>query len=490
MTAYACGFGALSVLRYHAFNTGRFDLGNMTQAVWATAHGHPLAVTNLQGDQVSRLGSHIDPILVLFAPLWWIWPSPSMLLTAQAVAIALGALPVFWLAKKHVGSDRAALGFSLAYLLYPAVQWLTLNEFHPVALACPLLLYAFWYLDEDRLVPFAAFAAMAALTKEQIPLVIAGMGIWYALSRRRFRTGGAIAAAGVLLTIVSVGLLLPYFNDGASSEFYGRYGEIGGSPAGILETVFTRPDRLLSIAFDWEGIRYLAELLLPLALLFAAAPLLLVAAIPELGLNLLSATNTQTEIYHHYTAGLIPPLFAASVLGAGRLSRGDRRRGVTLAALAVVVALAANYRLGAFPLWRGLPGAGSYQASAAHVSAHDRVAKRAVRLIPDDAVVSATNSLGSHLSARRRFLSFPYVQDARWIAADESDPGYADRWDPLATATGLARLRRNPRWRLVFSEDGVLVFQRRMTSTAKSAASKASRATTSQTIRSSANTSR
>lgn len=490
MTAYACGFGALSVLRHRSFNTGRFDLGNMTQAVWATAHGHPLAVTNLQGEQVSRLGSHVDPILVLFAPLWWLWPSPSMLLTAQAIAIALGALPVFWLARKHMGSERAALGFALAYLLYPAVEWLTLNEFHPVALACPLLLYAFWYLDQDRLVPFAAFAAFAALTKEEIPLVIAGMGIWYAFSRRRFRTGAAIAVVGGIATAVSVKVVLPHFNDGASSEFYARYGAIGGSPRAILETVFTRPDRLLTTAFDWEGIRYLAELLLPLALLFAAAPLVLVAAIPELGLNLLSATDTQTEIYHHYTAGLIPPLIAASVLGAGKLARGNRRRGVALATLAVAVALAGNYRLGAFPLWRGLPGAGSYQASAAHVSAHDRVADRALRLIPEGAVVSATNSLGSHLSARRRFLSFPYVQDARWIAADETQPGYADRVDPLATARGLARLRRSPRWRLAFSEDGVLIFQRRMTSTTKSATSAASRATTSQTIRSSAKTSR
>ena len=118
-SAYAAGFGALSILRYRSFNAGRFDLGNMSQAVWATAHGHPLAVTNLRGDQVSRLGSHIDPILAAFAPLWWVWPSPSMLLAAQAVAVALGALPVFWLARKHLGSERAALGFALAYLLYP-----------------------------------------------------------------------------------------------------------------------------------------------------------------------------------------------------------------------------------------------------------------------------------------------------------------------------------------------------------------------------------
>jgi uncharacterized membrane protein len=460
IAAYASGFGALSVLRYWSYNAGRFDLGNMAQAVWATAHGHPLAVTNLTGGQVSRLGSHVDPILVLFAPLWWLWPSPSMLLVAQAVAIALGALPVFWLARKHLGSERAGLGFALAYLLYPSTEWLTLNEFHPVALACPLLLYAFWYLDEDRIISFAVFAALAALTKEEVPLVIAGFGLWYALSRRRYLAGGAIAAAGVGLAVVALEVVMPHYNNGASSHFYERYGVLGSSPGAAVKTIFTHPVRLITTAFDWGGAHYLIYLALPLALLFVAAPLVLLAAVPELALNLLSSVTTQTSIHHHYTAGLIPPLVAASVLGAARIARGQRERGVALALLAVAVAVGTNYWLGAIPLWRSLPGGQGFQAYASHISKHDRIANRALEVIPDGAVVSATNSLGAHLSARRRFLSFPYIQDAQWIAADETQPGYADRWDPLATARGLARLRRNPNWRLVFSEDGVLVFKR------------------------------
>ena len=141
--AYAAGFAALSVLRYRAFATGRFDLGNMVQAVWSTAHGHPLRMTDLHGDQISRLAAHVDPILVLFAPLWWLWPSPQLLLVAQALVVALGAVPVFLLARKHLRSARAGLGFALAYLLYPATGWLTLNEFHPVALATTCLLVAF-----------------------------------------------------------------------------------------------------------------------------------------------------------------------------------------------------------------------------------------------------------------------------------------------------------------------------------------------------------
>ena len=53
----------------------------------------------------------------------------------------------------------------------------------------PALLFAFWYLDEDRLVPFAVFALLAAICREDIPLVIAGFGVWYALARGRRRGG-------------------------------------------------------------------------------------------------------------------------------------------------------------------------------------------------------------------------------------------------------------------------------------------------------------
>jgi uncharacterized membrane protein len=426
----------------------------MVQAVWTTAHGHPLEITSLQGDQISRLGAHVDPILVVFAPLWWLWPSPDLLLTGQAVAVALGALPVFWLARKHLGSERAALGFALVYLLLPAVEWLTLNEFHPVALATPLLLYAFWFLDEDRLVPFALTAVAASLCKEEIALVVAGYGIWYALGRHRRTAGLAITAAGLAWSALAVEVILPHFNHGAASSFYSRYSDVGGSPGGILRTAVTHPWELATTAAThWQ---YLLHLGLPLAGLFLLSPLLLLAAAPDLALNLLSATPTQTSIHFHYTAGLIPPLVVASVLGAARL-----RRPVPVAMVAVGVALVSNFLLGAVPVWRFFPKGETYGAFSTRITAHDRIAARAVRLIPSGAVVSTTNSLGAKLSARRRVLSFPTIQDATWIAADETQPGYLDQGAKFGpTAARLARLRRDPAWRLVFEQDGVLVFRR------------------------------
>src|SRR5215211_4435778 len=206
IVAYVAGFTSLSILRHLAFSTGRFDLGNMVQPVWSTAHGRPLEMTSARGEQFVRLGAHVDPVLVLFAPLWRVWPNPALLLVAQAVAVALGAVPLYLLAAKQLRSEVGALGFALAYLLSPAVGWMTLADFHPVALAAPLLILSIWALDEDRLAIFAPAALLAAATKEHVGLVLAGLGAWYALSRGRRAAGALIALAGAAWTAVAIGI--------------------------------------------------------------------------------------------------------------------------------------------------------------------------------------------------------------------------------------------------------------------------------------------
>jgi uncharacterized membrane protein len=417
---FAGTFGATAVLRHRAFESGRFDLGNMTQAVWSTAHGDFLSVTDVHGEQISRLGSHFDPILALLAPLWWVWPDPELLLAVQAVAVAAGALPVFWLARKHVSSDRAALALALAYLLSPPVQWLPVSDFHAVALACPLLLFAWWHLDEGRLWAFALLAAAAIATKEHVGLTVAAIGVWYAVRHRAPRTGATIALAAGALALIAALVVVPYFAPAGSSAFESRYE---------------------SVSLDGRDLSYLASLLLPLALLPLAAPLALLAAIPELALNLLSSTVTQTSVKTHYAATAIPALLAATVFGAARV-------GARFAYLTAVAALAGTVVLG--PLGR-VP---------VRADAHDAAARRGLAFVPTEAPVSATNALGAHLSARHRIFSFPVLREADWVAVDERRLTYLDSLRPERARPALTALQRNPRWRRVFAEDGILIFRR------------------------------
>ena len=96
---------------------GRFDLGNMVQAVWSTTTGPDLENTQgIDRRAVSRLGAHADPFLALLAPLWLVWPSPLSLAFAQIFVVSLGALPVFWLGRRHLGTERVAGLLALGYL--------------------------------------------------------------------------------------------------------------------------------------------------------------------------------------------------------------------------------------------------------------------------------------------------------------------------------------------------------------------------------------
>jgi len=457
--AFAASFGALAALRHRSFETGRFDLGNMTQAVWSTAHGHALRATSDAGEQFTRLGAHFDPILALFAPLWLLWPSPTMLLVVQAAAVATGAFAVHRLAVKHIGSSRAGTGLALAYLLAPVVGWMTLSDFHPVVLATPLLLWAFWFLDEERLVPFALCAGFAVLTKEHVGLGVAGMGLWYALSRRHLAAGLVVTAAGIAASALAIGVVIPHFSPAGRSAFEGRYEAVGGSPSGIARTLASDPLTVLREATERGDIVYLLQLTLPFAGLFLLAPLTLLAALPELTLNVLSGTPTQTSIHYHYSATAVAALTVGAVLGAGHL-RARRGWGEGVATTVAAASLASAVFLGPLPLWNAVPGSDALPADTFRVDRHDRAAARAVARVPGEVVVSASGSLGGHLSARRRILGFPQIGDATWIAVDLRNPGYLDRADRPRHALVARRLLRDPGWRLVFAQDGVLVLRR------------------------------
>ena len=461
VAAFAAGFAALAVMQQRAFETGRFDVGNVTQAVWSTAHGDFLEMTGLTGRQISRLGAHFDPLLAAFAPLWWVWPDPSLLLVSQAVAVALGAIPVFRLARRHLGSERAALGLALVYLLYPATQWLVVDDVHPVALATPLLLFAWDFLDRDQIRNFAVAAALACLTKEHVGLTVAMLGLWYAVAHDRRRTGAVIALLGTATAILATAVIVPHFHPGDSAPFADRYANVGGTPTGILETALTDPVSLVGEATSGRDLGYLLDLLVPLAGLPLLAPLAAATALPELAANLLSSSRTQTSIHFHYTATAIPGLIVGSIFGAARLARwlGPRNRYVPQGL--VVVTLLGGVAYGPLPLWRHVP-LGEHVGARDHLlSRRDAAARRAVALVPSGAPVSATNLLGAHLSARRRVFSFPVLREARWLVVDSKRLSYLDQAvAPIRGARALRRIRSDPRWRVVFAEQGILVLRR------------------------------
>ena len=449
MAAYAVLFVFAAVLHYAVFKEARFDLGDMVQAIWNTAHGHVLESTTASGQQASRLGTHVDPFLLLFVPLFWVWSSPVPLLVVQVLAVASGALPVFWLARKHLGSSRAAAHFAFAYLLYPAVQFnaFTIGDgFHPVSLAVPLILFAIWFLDEDRLVAFSAVALLACTTKEEIPLAVGCLGIWFAVRRGRRLLGFGVFAVGLGLTAFNLLWVIPHFSATGGDPFVGRYRAVGGTPRGMAHKLVTDPLAFAHAVASGHKLLYVVLLFVPFLGLWLFEPLLFLGAVPELAINLLSSHGDQTSIGYQYTAGIVPFLVAASVLGASRLGgRGVQLSFWVLVATVFVAALS--------PLNQLAHDARTLGSSAVSVKAH------ALSLVPAGVPVSATNELGGYLSERRHFYTFPTIGRANWIVADGRDSSV----NPPHFRRALRRYEADPAWRIVYSSHGIVVLHRRST---------------------------
>ena len=464
MVLWAGGFAATASREHVLILSQRYDLGNMTQAIWNSVNGHLLEVTEVGGAQVSRLGIHVDPVLLAFVPLWWLWSNPLLLVVAQSIALSLGALPVFWLAREHLRSDRLGLLFGCLYLLYPALGWSALNDFHPVALAVPLLLFAIWFLDQNRLLPFVLVAVPAALCQEQIGLLLAGLGVWYGVRSGRHFAGAVITATSAAWVFLCVFVIIPHFAEG-SSPFFGRYQTAGGSPSGVAQTFFTDPSRILGTAltgWDFLGVAILA---LPLLGLFFRSWISLVA-LPQLLLLLLSDRVADLHINCQTVLPLVPFMFAGTIYAvAGYGANAARVTSRLLIATGAAVLLLS-------PLARP----STYWPTNPERSAETA----ALALIPEDAPVAATNKLGGHLSERRFVYVFPVVAPADWIVVDTNDPllpsvGWLARRDGISVGTrdlyrqpGLlqrivTRLSADPAWNVVFQRDGILVFRRQTT---------------------------
>ncbi len=207
-----CALFTHEAWQLHAgMRTHRSDLGQIDQAVWNSSRGRLLQQTD-NGFVATRLTDHVEPILVLISPVFWLWDDVRALLLLQALAAALGVLPLYALALRLLApttgeagasgntavpgsppassqfaflrADPAAevqpLAFALgvAYLLAPQLQSALLTEFHAAPLAVPLILWALWAVDARRWGQFAAAALLTALVKEEMALLAAGLGAW------------------------------------------------------------------------------------------------------------------------------------------------------------------------------------------------------------------------------------------------------------------------------------------------------------------------
>ncbi|MFI5042456.1 MAG: DUF2079 domain-containing protein, partial [Acidimicrobiales bacterium] len=454
---YVVVFGRLTWAMQSNFGTFTFDMGIFDQEIWeASRFGSTFVTTR----GLSMWANHVNPIVYLLVPFYWLGAGPHFLYLTQTVVLAAGAIPLWLLARDRFGDGWLALGVPLAWLLYPALEWNNWWHFHPDCLAVTPLLFAWWFASKGRWRWYALCVVLVLACKEDAAFTVAALGVVVGI-RHRLRAGLWTIGAAVAWLVVCLKLIIPHAT-GAGDPFYAyQYSELGRNTNQIVYNLFRHPSRIWHVAVMRNRREYYWKLLAPVGGLALLAPTVLLIVAPAVLLNIANTQGYALEIRYQYQLLVMAGIFLAVIEGIAKHRPPVRRFCV---GLLCACALATN------AAWSpSLLDTTAYHSGAwARHSARTDVMNAAVRLVPHGVGVSASYTITPHLTHRYHIYDWPNpFQMAYWGLDRNPDPQSNVDYLVLDTNTNAstASLLNNliapgGQFAVVFDDDGVVVAHR------------------------------
>jgi uncharacterized membrane protein len=429
----------------HALFESNFDLAIFDNGIYLISQGEEPFV-HFRGLHI--LGDHAAWILYFLALLYKIYPDVHWLFLVQAFSLAVGVVPIWYLAASMGLKKSPRNAIALAYLLYPVVFNVNLFDFHPEVIAVPALLGAILAAKLERLGWFIVAIVIVLGCKAVLALTILAMGIWLLLGEKKTVFGFIAIALGLSWFAIATQIIIPRFS-GTEAAAVDRYSYLGNSVFAITKNLVFKPGLILGKIFTLDTLGYLFLVIIPVAWGFSWNNLtLLTGAIPILLINILSDYPTQRNLVHHYSLAVIPFLFLV-VISTVASGKAWFKSSKTILIWSVIAFLA----LAKFGYFGSiyLESLDTWQAT-----------RQALRQINTKGAVLTTTDIAPHLTHR------PLVQLAteaaepieierfEYILLNLRHPGWAS--SPEIIAKLITRIEQAPEFQLQYSQDEVFLF--------------------------------
>ncbi|GAB1545077.1 hypothetical protein NUACC21_77530 [Scytonema sp. NUACC21] len=436
--------------RYYSFYAS-FDQGIFNQVFWNNLHGRffqsslssSLSTNVVHSGEVPavyyhRLGQHFTPALLLWLPIYALFPSPATLTVLQVTLITAAGIVLYVLARQYLEPPIAVM-ISASYYAANAVIGPTLSNFHDIS-QIPLFVFGLLLAMEKRWWRlFWLLAIFILAVREDSGVGLFGVGVYMILSKRFPRAGLAVCTLSFGYMLVLTNAIMPLFSEDISRRFmlerFGQYAD--GNEASTLDIIWgmiRNPWRLI-VEFVTpvdRTIRYLLGQWLPLAFVPAVAPASwMIAGFPLLKL-FLGKGESVLAITIRYALTVVPGLFYGAILWWSQhrqsFKPSFRRFWVGCICVSLLLSFTSNPNRTFYFVIPDSVKPWVY-VSLPQQWHHVSQFRPLLSEIPANASVSATTYLVPHLSSRREILRLPALQlrnDAREVI--KVDYAIADLW--------------------------------------------------------------
>ncbi|MCA9924477.1 MAG: DUF2079 domain-containing protein, partial [Anaerolineales bacterium] len=216
-------YGWFAIARHGRFNSTGYDLAIHEQILWNTLNGRFFA-TSLEVD--NSFADHFRPLMLALLPFYALFQTAETLLVIQVIALAVTAVPLFFLANKKLNNKPIALAIAAMYLIYPAVGFVARFDFHMEAIAVPFFVMAFYAMEKEQWRYATFWLVLTLLCKENMGIVVAIFGLYIMLMRRKWRWGMVWLILGLTAFVLTSFWLLPAIR-GEALDALDRYAWMG-----------------------------------------------------------------------------------------------------------------------------------------------------------------------------------------------------------------------------------------------------------------------
>jgi uncharacterized membrane protein len=217
VVCYTLIFAYFTILKYNAFSAYAWDLGIFNQSLWTTLHSGKFFFSTVEQFIVPSgvfFGTHFSPILYMVLPFYALTSTPQALLVIQSSILALGAVPLYFFAKNSLNNKVLAAVFSLAYLLYPALQGANWFDFHVQAFLPLFFFCTMYFFATEKWPSYFLFVFLSLAVAENVPITVVFIGL-YGFWRFRTRIINSLKTrrledAGFLVPILTIAIAVAW----------------------------------------------------------------------------------------------------------------------------------------------------------------------------------------------------------------------------------------------------------------------------------------
>jgi len=434
ISLYAAIFSYYTILKHYTFNSYAWDLGVFNQALYTTLyHGRLLFYTadlyvNPSG---SYLAIHFSPILFLLLPLYALSPSIENLLVIKASILALGALPLYFLAKETLKSRRAAFIFAIAYLLHPAIQGSNWFDFQQQIFIPILTFSSIYFMAKERWKIYFITVVLSLMISEHATIAFLALSLYYLLTgntkripfllkKLEVRRETAVFLA-VFMSLISfyisecVKKLFPvqpeFLDIYIAADAYRVLGFKGPTYLLPIYLILNPGKALGALLYDYPiKLMYIVFLFAPLAFLPFGSKMTIVT-LALLAPFLVSNYPAYYKIGAHYPLYVIAPIFLAAIDALSNRTKKDMESALKIIMVSSLIFIISVSPLSPVSITLEKAKILWYPTSISTLVVNSEVESvhRILELIPRNASVLTENAFFPHVSDRINAYVIPLL---------------------------------------------------------------------------------